>query len=317
MNKYFFPIVLLLVFVLSGCSAQANQPTNTHPVDPSKPAFSGLNRDGLGDYSSTFTMQFEGPSPWTYQLKTRISANLREIRLHIEGIKASENPGDIRLVTDGKTSWMIGPGTDQECVQFPNNQGMDPTGIYPESLIPPQELASLLQYTGEETVAGATTLHYSGSARMAGGWQNVLVESWQEKTSQALLKFTLQANGNDQIFNAGAGTLTARYEAAGLGSAPIEPVKGCEISVPLPDSAQNFVRLPGLASFDSDAEVGEIQNFYQSSLPQENWTENEPPAQSDGATILSYRKDAEGVEIHIEVDPAGGCKVKLIFMQAQ
>jgi hypothetical protein len=315
MKKHFLPIIFLLVMTLTNCSAPAGQSENKGQVIFSKPALTSLNRDALNSYSSTFTVQFEGPTRWMYQLKTRKSQSLREISLHIEGIKKIENPGEIRLVTDGTTSWMIGPGTDEECVQFPNNQGMDPTLIYPETLLPQQEILNMLRYSGEETVAGILNQHYSGSASSAGGWQNVRVDTWQDKTTKALLKYNLDATGNDQIFGAGEGKLTARYEAAGLGSAAIEPVKGCEISAPLPDAATKIVRFPGLASFESAAGVDAMRNFYQSRLPQENWAENEPPTQSGTVTVLSYRKDAEGLEINLEALPGGGCKVKLIFIQ--
>jgi hypothetical protein len=320
MRKWLLFLTLFGIILFSGCSTPAANPTDapgqSQGAGPAAPTFTALNRDVLKSYASTFEVQFEGPTSWTYQLKTRKSAALREVSLHIEGIDKAKNPGDVRLVTDGTTSWMIGPGTDNECVQFPNNQGMDPTLLYPEMLVSQAELASLFKYIGEEQVANTTSLHFAGKAPTVSGWSDAQVDAWQDKSSRALLKFSMQAGGKDKFFGTGDGRLKATYEASGLGAA-IEPVKGCEISVPLPDSAALFVRLPGMASFDSTASVEEIAAFYLTQLPAQGWAEKAPAAANEGATILSYQKGAEQVEVHIELDPAGGSKVKLLFIDSQ
>ena len=92
-------------------------------------------RDAAASYSAEFHIQFNGVKNWSYLLRTCKSPTLREINLHIEGLENTQNPGDIRMVTDNTTTWMTGEGTDQQCVQFPNGKGMDPTFIYPELLI--------------------------------------------------------------------------------------------------------------------------------------------------------------------------------------
>jgi hypothetical protein len=336
MKKRLISFLVLLTLLATACSPQASRtpatgftsgetkaaatsgdPSAAGPEAAANAGLSGLNRDGLDRYLSTFVVQFDGPKPWSYHLKTRKLANTREISLHIDGITGKSNPGDVRMVTDGVTSRMIGAGTDNECVQFPNNQGMDPRWIYPESLLSLEEMASLVKYVGEEQVAGAASLHYAGSAASAGKWQNVKINLWQEKVSKMLLKMDVQASGEDPFFNTGAGQLTAHYSVAGLDVAAIEPVAGCEIIVPLPDKVTNFVRLPGMASFDSPASIGELSNFYQSRLPADNWAEKEAPAQADRATILSYQRGADEVEIHLEGGASGGSRVKLIFIKTQ
>jgi hypothetical protein len=100
-----------------------------------------------------------------------------------------------------------------------------------------------------------------------------------------------------------------------LGSEPIDPVMGCEIEVPLPEQISMFVRLPGLASFESKSSVEELVRFFQTALPRQNWVEKEPPVQVNGNTVLSFQRDDEGVEIHIELNTAGGKTVKLLFIQ--
>ncbi len=321
MKKRSVVIILLLALLIAACSPKPSTSSTSggkqQGAGSAKETFTDLNREKFSSYLSRFRVQFDGDASWGYQLQTRKSPTLREINLHIEGIEKSANPGDVRMVTDGKTSWMIGPGTDNECVQFPNGQGMDPTLIYPEMLLPGDSLAGLLKLAGNEPIGGIASQHYTGSAPTAGNWKDVSVEVWQDPGSRGLLRFTMQASGTDPFFGKGAGKLTAYYEAGALDVAAIEPVKGCEISVPLPDPVEMYVRLPGMASFESNSGLEQMQSFYQTELPKANWTEKEPPAQSEGVTILSYQRNYESVEIHIEALTDGGSKVKLLFILGQ
>jgi hypothetical protein len=310
-----------LIFWLVGCSPSANSgPINQQGGQNTagkQTELARLARDSLANYSATFEIKFDGPTPWLYQLKTRRAAGVHEQILHIEGIDKERNPGDIRLVTDGTTTWMSGAGTDNECVQFPNNQGMDPVFIFPETLLSIPDLQSLLSYTGEEIVLGRTSLRYKGSAASAGGWKDAKVNLWQDKTGKEMLGFTLQASGTDMFFGTGDGKINAQYAITDLRPTMIKPVDGCAISVLVPDKASKLVRLPGIASFEISASADEMIRFYQTSLGQENWTVKDPPSQSEGSTVLSYSRGAESVEIRIEANSDGGSKVKLIFLQVQ
>jgi len=305
-----FILILLGLFVISACTPVSGTPAQ----DPNQPI---LSRDAAGSYSAEFHLQFNGVKPWSYLLKTRKSPTLREINLHIEGLQSAQNPGDIRMVTDNATIWMIGEGTDQQCVQFPNGQGMDPTFIYPESLVSLTELGGALKPESEEQLAGVTVLHFRATGASSGPWRDATIDIWQEKGSGMLRKFSMTATGEDPFFATGSGKLTALYNAGPLGSEAINPVAGCEISVPLPEAISKFVLLPGMASFESKSSVDELVKFFQTTLPGQNWVEKEPPAQAKGNTVLSYQRGAEGVEIQVELNPAGGSSVKLSFIQGQ
>ena len=299
-------LILLAAFLATGCGASSQ---SENPQD----RLTGLTREGFDAYSSTFTVQFDGPTDWVYRLQLRKSASQREYNLHIEGVDRSFNPGDVRMVTDGATTWMSGAGTDNTCVQFPNNTGMDPEFILPETLTPMDQLVSLLKYVKDEPILAKTGEHWNGSGLTIGNWQNASVDVWIEKSGQTLLRWNLQASGDDPFFGAGAGTLKASYEVSDLSAPTIEPVTGCEIAVPLPDSAVKVVRLPGIASFETSASSKDIQTFYQTILPQEDWAEAEPPVQAAGVMALSYRRGAETVLIQIRSIEEGGSKVQLIF----
>ena len=315
--------LLAVTLVLSGCAGAQTPTPNQHavfsPVVQSSGGTGGLSapRGVLPAFTATFLIDFKGAETWKYQLQERKTPELHEVSLHIEGPESMKNPGDVRIVTDGSTTWMTGPGTDNECVMFPNGQGMDPTLIYPEHMVPVQNLLGQLAYQKDDPVAGSASRYYRGSALNLGDWKDAQVEVWQGNESSALLQFGMLANGEDKLFGFGQGSVFAHYRVDSLETPTIEPVPGCELSVPLPDSASGLVRLPGLASFESSTPVDQMRDFYASALPQEGWAISEPPAQSEVSTVLSYRRDAEEVEIHLESTEAGGSRVRIMFMDVQ
>jgi hypothetical protein len=315
-------VCFLLTFLAAACTGTGKEtPTPTAASlngqvsgsNSSPQTLTDLTRGTLSNYFATFDIKFDGPVKWDYQLKDRKSPALHEEDLHISGIDKAKNPGDIRSVTDGTNTWMIGPGTDDECLQFPNNQGMDPSYVLPETLISFQDLYGLLSYAGQDTVAGRASVHYSGSSLSIGNWKEAHIEIWQDTASGELLRFTMQASGADSVFGSGTGKIDARYEVSTLNPVKISPVAGCKIDVPLPDSAKKLVRLPGLASFETTLGVNQIASFYQSVLPKQNWTQNDAPDISNGSVVLSYQNASESVQIQIDPIAEGGSKVKLLF----
>ncbi len=288
----------------SQSDAAAQQPPVTATVE---------NPSAERSYSDTFDIHFDGAASWTYQLKTRSVKSLREVSLHIEGLGPQDNPGDIRLVTDGATIWMIGAGTDGACIQFPAHQGMDPSFIVPETLVPLQSLESILGAGSTEEISGKQSLHYSGNGVTLNGWQDAIVDVWQDKANGSLIRMAMQAAGDDPFFGTGSGQLTASYEAVDYVEGTIEPVQGCEISVPLPNKAEAFVRLPEMASFESPQKPAKIVKFYQDALPQAGWSEAEPQSQDGEKIVMSYARGGETVDIQVTPRDGGGSKVKLLF----
>lgn len=315
-KKYLLFALVIVLLALTGCSAAGTQAPAAGEAEPPQSGELRLNRDALPSYQSDFQITFTGSKTWSYALKTRKTSDMRETVLHIEGVDGAQNPGDIRLVTDGTTSWMIGEGTDNECVQYPNGAGMDPTFLHPESLISRAQMEGALTLVGEETVGGVAMLHYTANGVEAGQWQNATMDIWTERDSGMLLRFKLEGTGVDPFFGSGSGKVAATYNAAGMGDEAIAPVAGCELSVPMPDNTQMFVRLPGMASFDSTDAAESIITFYQTALPQEGWTLKEEPAQTEGLTVLSYYRGAEAVEIHVEA-LSDGSRVKMLFVPMQ
>jgi hypothetical protein len=313
MNRSLYILILAAIWIslAAGCSGPSPAGEGSVAGQNNQPAF---NRDALNSYSAEFTVTFNGAASWVYQLKNRRSDATHETTLHIEGVQSTQNPGDIRLLTDGTRTWMKGPGTDDECITFPNGQGMDPTFIVPEALVSLPSLGSALKQVGEEQVEGVATRHYHAEKVVTGPWKDATIDFWQAKDTGMLYRFTMQAAGDDPFFQAGTGAISAEYKAGPLGEEAIAPVDGCDLGVPLPDPVSMFVRLPGMASFETKTSPQDIIAFYQSALTQQNWIEKEPPAQAENATVLSYHRDADNVEIHVETAEEGSI-VKILFIK--
>jgi hypothetical protein len=313
MNRTLSTLILaaMLIGLAAGCSGPTAAGEGSDPGNNNQPA---INRDALNSYSADFTVQFKGTASWIYQLKNRRSDATHETTLHIEGVQSAQNPGDIRLLTDGARTWMKGPGTDDECITFPNGQGMDPTFIQPEALVSLASLGGALKNVGEEKVGGVATWHFHAEKVVTGPWSDATIDIWQAKDTGMLYRFTMQAAGDDPFFQGGTGALSAEYAAGPLGEETIAPVEGCDLGISLPGQVSMFVRLPGMASFESTTSPQEIIAFYQSTLPEQNWVETEPPAQAENATILSYHRDADNLEIHVET-AEGGSIVKVLFIK--
>jgi len=212
---------------------------------------------------------------------------------------------------------MTGPGTDHACVQFPNNQGMDPDFILPGDVLTLPALDSRLEDVGQETIAGKTARHFKASGLAVDGWSGASIDIWMEPSSSTLLKLQFNASGDDPFFGTGTGVIQASYEIAALSASSIEPVAGCEIPLQLPEAVENFVRMPGLASFETSAGVDDIVRFYQDELARSGWQESQPIVHKDGVTIMDYANPNQSVTIQIRPVETGGVEVKLIFIDIE
>ena len=322
MKRNLLILVVVSMLFLSGCSGtvptpkvepevQVSIPT---PVVPQHP--DAIKRDALETYTARFDISFDGATPWKYQLIMRKSKTLHELQFHVEGLTGEENLGDVRLVTDGITSWMTGAGTDNECIQVPTNSELNPTFIYPEDVLSMQELLNASEFIREEPYAGRTSLYYLAGPVAVGSWKNASIEFHHEKDREAMLQFALLGSGEDPFYGTGSGTIMATYAVESLDEPVIELVGGCDISVMLPETAEMFVRIPGMASFESADTPEAMAAFYQEHLPLAGWEVVEELAGSESAVVLSYARETEQVEIRIKPISTGS-KVEIFFFPTE
>ncbi len=333
MKKFFvLNLILLLALLCSACNTSAAPtPTGAPAAQPQvsttaaatrtaapteKPLrYTGLSLNNLPGYLATTRIQFSGALNWVYTVELRKDSTLQEYRLHIEGVEPARNPGDVRLVTDGKTSWLSGPGTDNECFMFPTASNLQPRYYLPDQILAPAMLNPVLTPVGSDMISGADAKHYRTARPKLGRWSNVNLDLWIAKDSNALMRYQFEASGEDPIFKSGPGKLTSAYEVKAITPQTIEPISGCEIQWPIPQDATQLVRMPGLVSFDVNQPPADVLTYYQSALTGDGWTVADKPVSKEGATIASFKrtveKTNETLQINIETIESGA-RVQLI-----
>jgi hypothetical protein len=100
-----------------------------------------------------------------------------------------------------------------------------------------------------------------------------------------------------------------------VGRQAIEPITGCEPSLPLPADASRLVLLPGLISFESRAAPEDIARFYQDNLPRLGWQPAGEPQAGGSALVLTLERGAETLTVNIEARTAG-VSVELLFPES-
>jgi hypothetical protein len=278
--------------------------------------YTGLNLETLPGYHATFELLFAGDVTWKYQLELRADGEAVEANLHIEGPSRAQNPGDVRMVTAGGASRMLGPGTDNQCVQFPSDMDLGQAFVTPDHLIPPVVLAPALDPAGEESLLGLPTEHFTASQSGLGRWQEAQIGLWRAKEQGAVLVYDLLLTGADPLFGGGPGTLAGTFRVQAVGQQAIEPIQGCAPALPLPAGASRLVLLPGLISFDSAASPEEIAAFYQAELPGLGWQAESEPQAGGNALVLAFTRREETLTVNIE-NRRSGVEVELLFPERQ
>ena len=306
-------LTLILFLTLIGCSVSSSNSTKDGRISGSSSdgdtysdsssdndTYSGINLAALPNYRATYTVLFEGDYIWSYTLVTRYDWELTEYSLNVQGVDAANNPGDIRLVTDGKTSWMTGPGADNDCYKFPSDLDLGFSFLTPDSLLLPQKVTTLLSSKGKEEIAGIQTTHYLAEAEKLGAFSDLRINLWLSEEKVALL-YTLQANGGDPLFDAGEGRLTTKFEVNEIASQEIEMVTGCEINFPLPGDAVQVVRFPQMVSYETNTTPEYIINYYQTYLLGEGWVVDDPLIDTDTGFQMSFGRGDEVVILILTV----------------
>ncbi len=317
-------VLLLLLFSVACCLVAPlglSSPTETPPppfktlplptetplssTETPPPTYTGLALESLGAYRATFEIHFEGSFDWAYHLETRTDGSIVEYRLHLEGLNVSRNPGDVRVVIEGDTVRIRGPGTGDECMQFPSDLDLGLSFLTPDDLITPEAFQGLLDALDTEIISGTEATHHTFRQDSLGDWRDLEVDLWQDNATGAVLRYDLRAIGPDPLFDAEEGVLSGQFLVNDVGPQTIEAITGCEIDLPLPPDAARLARLPGLITFESVSTLTETVAFYQTALVEAGWTSLAEPQIGADAILLSYGRGARTLEINIEASDEG------------
>jgi hypothetical protein len=293
-------ILLLLLSLTFACLPAASSTTSTEPPAPTR-----VSLRALGTYHATFEARFEGTYNWTYRLESRTDGSAMAYDLHIEGVKASQNPGDVRIVIEGDIARMRGPGTDDACMQFPSDLDLGLSLLTPDDLIPLPGNESSLRSAGVEVIVGREATHYTLRQPSLGSWRDVEIDIWKDVATGVVLRQDLRAAGVDPLFDAGEGVLSGQFVVDDVGPQTIEPISGCETGLPLPPGATRLTTMPGLVAFESTSTPKEIVTFYQAALAEAGWVPTAELETGTDAILLSYRRGEQTLDINIESRETG------------
>ena len=290
--KRYWPLFLMFVFWLTACSLGGdNNPVSFNQEvvssDDKSKTYGDLNIDlssgpanlnkldmslaKLGPFYSMFLLSFDGSQDWAYQVDVRYDGVAIEYVLEITGIDETHNPGNVRLVNENSTNQMIGPGTDNACVQFPDEMDTGVLFLSPVDIINPDIL--IQNWVMDENQSGLErkAASYSTSQDYYFGWEDIEAELVVDSETGAILSYSFSAIGNDPLYGFGGGEIRGEFKVMELGPQNIQPVSGCKIPIPIPEDAHNIIILPGLYSFNTALGPVKIDQFYDRELLTTGW----------------------------------------------
>jgi hypothetical protein len=318
--KHRWIMILIIVFGLTACSSGGNSPKSNQDdestINPSKtyeefnlnlssgPADLGrlnMSLTKLGAFQSVFNFTFNGEDDWVYQVETRYDGKLIEYNLEIIGVAESIDPGDVRLVNNSGINQMIGPGTDNLCVQFPDEMNTGVLFISPVDVINPDILIQDWEITKNQPFLEREADIHTTSQDYYYGWEDIDAELVIDTKTGAILRYTFDAVGSDPLYGNGAGLIHGEFIVEEIGPQKIHQVAGCEIPVPIPADARNIVILTGMYSFESDLGPVKLDQFFDRELLINGWGRQSAQVNDDAREgILIYFTSSQTLTIHIQ-----------------
>lgn len=293
--------ILVCVLLLSLMACLLGSPDDLITTrEPENDGYSGLQLEELPSYLALFDLRFVGEKDWTYQLELRSDGESKEYLLHVEGVTSSQDIGDVRMVEQGDVRRIQGSATGGDCWQFQSDMDLGPAFLTPDDMFKPQNLTQPLVEAGGERIAGAEATRYVVHQDVLGVWRDLELEIWIHDAREAVLRYDLEAEGEDPLFGAGEGVLSGHFEVVDLEKPEIKEIPPCHVSVPLPEQMDDLLIVSGLISFESEMSLEELVAFFEDGLPKKHWKEVESPVGEEGATILSYKRGKETMEIVIK-----------------
>lgn len=315
MKKNYLLLNLLLIFLISACQPITSRPnpdgnSTLQPSSENKtishpPEYIGLNQTAFGPYSAAFDITMMGSFTWKYHLTTRFDGLQTEYFLHLEGLKTSLNPGDIRLVTDGVSSRMETiSGSTSICSQFPADYKGAPSFLTPENLLTPSLAVKNLTFAGYSEMLGHKIAQYNVENATLGNWPDARLSIALDDKTGGLIIYDISAVREDPLFGAGSGAMSAHYEIKELSPQVIDPVNGCEISFPVSRDATEIIYLPGIYSYQTQSTMDQMKVFYKDGMSALGWQlQSEDYGSTDPTLfVLVFGKDNEVLTIKLKSD---------------
>lgn len=291
---------LLIAAALSACAGSlVGGPPSTDQPPQALEGYEGIDPDRLGAHANEFELVFESEDSWRYEIVTRFGESATERALRVEGVEDALNPGDVRMVTEGGVSRMIGPGTEGQCLQFPEDMGVNIPFLNPDDVLPPDSFEEPLVGMGREQIGGQPAEQYALVQSELDRWEEVQLGLWIAPASGAVMRYQFQATGWDPFFSGGWGRISGDFSVAEIGPQAVEPVTGCEVALPLPEEHRSLVVLPGVVAFETPLGLRAVTDFYLHQLQGTDWRRLSQEDRASGAVVLRYRQGPRSLDVTI------------------
>ena len=255
----------------------------------------------LGPFHAIFMLSFDGNQDWVYKVETRYDGELIEYNLHIEGVEPTKNPGDLRLVNTNGINQMKGPGTDDFCMQFPDEMNTGVLFLSPVDVINPDALIQDWNIQENQLYMGRQTTKYITSQDYYYGWEDIEVTFNIDAESGAMLNYIFDSSGSDPLYEYGGGEIHGEFTVLEIGPQEITPVEGCQIPFQVPEDAHKLIILPGAFSYETSLGPVKTDKFYTQVLGNQGWTRQ--TAEVNDATregFITFTSETQSLTIHVQ-----------------
>jgi hypothetical protein len=294
-------VCLPIFLILAGCVFSSPQDLVT-PAAGGGPNYRGLQLEELGEYQAIFTMSFEGPSDWWYQVQLASDGDQNEFRLSLEGVPPFKDPGDVRSVEADGVFRLQGEATEGRCWMVPAAEQASVKPLMPDDIISPESVAKYLSEAGSTEILGRTADQFASASALPPEFSQADLALWLDRETGAVLRYEFQLSGADPVFNTGRGTLTGEFEILGLGPVIIEPISGCSTDLPLTDDARDLYLLEDYVAFRTKLSADEVLDFMLKSLPAKGWRQAADTDTIPGTAALSFHRGNTALEIFIQTE---------------
>jgi hypothetical protein len=255
----------------------------------------------LGPFYSIFVLNFEGSQDWVYKVETRYDGELIEYSLEIEGVESTKNPGDVRLVNTNGVNQMKGPGTDDLCMQFPDEMNTGVLFLSPVDVVNPDALIQNWEIQENQLYIGRQTSRYNTSQDYYYGWEDIEVTFSIDTATGAMLNYIFDTAGSDPLYGYGGGEIHGEFSVVEVGPQKIKPVEGCEIPIPIPEDAHNLIILPGVFSYETSLGPVKTDQFLAQELLNRGWGQETAEVNDEiREGFLTYSSETQTLTVHIQ-----------------
>ena len=263
---------------------------------------------GLDSYRSHFSMAFEGTSDgeaesWVYEVDMETVRDPFAQRIRIQGEAAGDGlesvqVGDMQYVVLG----------DGQCISSSaaEDDATDMEVFEPDDVV--GGLDNARRVRPDERVNGVLCQHYEFDESNVswGAFTRATGEMWVAAEGGYVVKYTLEADGQDPLTGGDEGHLEWVYEVRDVNQPiTIEAPAGCDVEqsdFPVMADAADMTMMGGMVMYTSGSSFEDVLAFYKEQMPAEGWSDTGDSFVSSDTAMLGYTKEGRTANITLTTE---------------